>query len=67
MRYKVVRVGNSDFLLPIHSELTSFDRAGRYRLNVVSLERCLEYTGQSVVTFGEPVQGQRHDAARPEP
>jgi hypothetical protein len=67
MHYKVMRVGNSDFLLPIHSELTSFDHAGRYRLNVVSLERCLEYTGQSVVTFGKPVQEQRHDATRPEP
>lgn len=67
MHYKVMRVGNSDFLLPIQSELTSFDRTGRYRLNVVRLERCLEYTGQSVVTFGKPVQEQRHDTARPEP
>src|SRR4029077_276182 len=36
MHYKVMRVGDSDFLLPIHSELTSFDRTGRYRLNMVS-------------------------------
>ena len=67
MQYKVMRIGNSDFLLPIRSELTSFDRAGRYRLNVVNLERCLEYTGQSVVTFGKPVQEPRHDTARPQP
>lgn len=51
MRYKLVRIGNSDFLLPLHSELASFDREGNYRLNTTSLERCLEFTGESVVTY----------------
>jgi hypothetical protein len=67
MHYRVIHVGNSEFLLPTRSELISFDRTGRHRSNVVSLERCLEYTGQSVVTFGKPVQEQRHNAVRPDP
>ena len=54
MRYKVVRIGNSDFLLPLHSELASFDQGGNYRLNTISLDRCLEFTGESVVTYSTP-------------
>jgi hypothetical protein len=57
MRYKVVRIGNSDFLLPLHSELASFDRGGSFRLNTMSLERCMEFTGESVVTYGTPTDG----------
>jgi hypothetical protein len=57
MRYKLVRIGNSDFLLPLHSELASFDREGNYRLNTTSLERCLEFTGESVVTYGTRADG----------
>ena len=57
MRYKLVRIGNSDFLLPQHSELASFDQSGNYRLNTVSLERCLEFTGESVVTYSTPTEG----------
>jgi hypothetical protein len=51
MRYQMVRIGNSDFLLPLHSELASLDRLGNYHLNTTSLERCLEFTGKSVVTY----------------
>jgi hypothetical protein len=54
MRYKLVRIGNSDFLLPLHSELVSFDWRGNYRLNTMRLERCLEFNGESVVTY-EPL------------
>jgi hypothetical protein len=57
MRYKLVRIGNSDFLLPLHSELASFDRLGNYRLNTTSLERCLEFTGESVVTYDTRTDG----------
>jgi hypothetical protein len=52
LRYKILRIGDSDFLLPAHSELVSFDQSGTYRLNMISLDRCKEYTGQSVVTYG---------------
>ena len=57
MRYKLVRIGNSDFLLPLHSELASFDREGNYRCNTTSLERCLEFTGESVVTYDTRADG----------
>jgi hypothetical protein len=57
MRYKLVRIGNSDFLLPHHSELASFDQSGNYRLNTMSLERCLEFTGESVVTYSTSTEG----------
>ena len=51
MRYKQVRIGNSDFSLPLQSELTSLDQRGNYHLNMTNLERCLEFTGESVVTY----------------
>lgn len=54
MRYKVARIGNSDFLLPLHSELASFDQGGTFHLNTMSLERCKEFTGESAVTYGAP-------------
>jgi hypothetical protein len=69
MRYKVVRIGNSDFSLPLHSELASFDRGGSFRLNTMSLERCMEFTGQSVVTYdtsSDGVSAQRRSTDRQE-
>jgi hypothetical protein len=54
MRYTLVRIGNSDFLLPRNSELAAFDQSGVYHLNMVGLERCREFTGESVVTYGAP-------------
>ena len=56
MRYEKVHLGHSDFWLPLRSELSSTDNSGHYRLNVVRLEKCLEYTGESVVTFGKAVE-----------
>jgi hypothetical protein len=55
MRYKVVHVGNSDFALPLHSKLTSFDQQGNYRWNTITLEHCQEFSGDSTVTYGAPV------------
>jgi hypothetical protein len=57
MRYKVVRIGNSNFSLPSHSELSSVDQKGNYHLNTTTLERCLEFTGDSIVTYGTPTDG----------
>jgi hypothetical protein len=57
MRYKLVRMATSDFLLPLHSELASFDQAGNYRLNTINLNSCKEFTGESVVTYGLPNEG----------
>lgn len=55
MQYKVVHVGNSDFVLPLHSELTSFDQQGNYRWNTITLKHCQEFSGGSTVTYGAPV------------
>ena len=69
MRYKVARIGNSDFLLPLRSELASFDQRGNFRSNTMSLERCMEFSGESVVTYGTPTDGvsaQRQNMERQE-
>jgi hypothetical protein len=69
MRYKIVTIGNSDFLLPFHSELASFDQSGNYRVNMISLDHCLEFNGDSVVTYGtvtEDATTQRRDPGRKE-
>ena len=55
MRYKIVHIGHSDFLLPLHSELTSFDQRGNYLWNTMTLEHCQEFSGGSIVTYGAPV------------
>jgi hypothetical protein len=54
MRYKRVKIGNGDFLLPYKSELAAVEQSGYYYLNMVSLEHCQEFTGESLVTFGAP-------------
>jgi hypothetical protein len=52
-----MRIRDSDFLLPRNSQLVVFDRSGNYSLNMNRLERCREFTGESVVTYGVPVDG----------
>jgi len=57
MRYSSMRIGNSTFLLPKTSQLAVADQAGNYSLNMIRLERCREFTGESVVTYGAPDNG----------
>jgi hypothetical protein len=57
LHYKVLRIAGSDFLLPTSSELTSFDRSGTRRLNIVNIDRCMQFTGETVVTYGAPKDG----------
>jgi hypothetical protein len=54
MRYKILKIGNSEFSLPQYSELASFDHAGTYRLNTISLSSCSEFAGESIVKYGAP-------------
>ena len=61
MRYTIMRIRDSDFLLPRNSQLVVFDRSGNYSLNINRLERCREFTGESVVTYGRPVDGASAD------
>jgi hypothetical protein len=54
MRYKAVRIRDSYFLLPRDSELAATESSGDYSLNIIRLERCREFSGESIVTFGAP-------------
>jgi hypothetical protein len=61
MRYTAMRIRDSEFLLPQHSQLVVFDQSSNYSLNMIRLERCREFTGESVVTYGGPVDGTSAD------
>jgi len=51
MRFSRMQFDNSDFLLPLRSELEASDSNGVYSLNGVTLKQCREYRGDSVVTY----------------
>ena len=66
MRYKPVQIRDSTFLLPYKSELAAIETAsGFYYMNIVNLERCREFTGESVVKFGAPIDTPSADRATP--
>jgi len=53
--YTTVRIGNSDFLLPLHAEMEGRDSSGIRSVDDLTLGQCREFTGESTVTFGAPV------------
>ena len=55
LRYSPVRIRDSDVLLPLHSELEVSDSSGTFSMNDVTLQQCREYTGESTITFGSPL------------
>ena len=57
LHYKNVKIGNSQFALPDHSELAATDDLGNSSLNLVKLDRCREFAADSVVRYGSPSQG----------
>jgi len=61
MRYTKMRIGDTEFLLPRDSEMAAEDESGVYSLNIIRLERCREFTGQSSVTFGSAVESSTAD------
>ena len=65
MRYEPVHIRDSDFLLPYKSELAAIETSGFYYVNIVKLEGCKEFTGESVVRFGAPVDTPSADRATP--
>jgi hypothetical protein len=65
MRYSPVHIRDSDFLLPYKSELAAVERSGFYFLNTIKLERCKEFTGESVVTFGAATDTPSAERAAP--
>ena len=65
MQYKPLHIRDADFLLPYKSELAAAERSGFYYVNVIKLDRCKEFTGESVVTFGGPTDAPSADRAAP--
>jgi hypothetical protein len=59
--YAVARIGDGDFLLPAHSELSMVGILGREEQNHVTFRSCREYSGESVISFADPVTA--HSAA----
>jgi hypothetical protein len=43
--------------MPRKSELAATDDVGNYSLNLISLDQCREFTGQSTITYGAPAPG----------
>jgi hypothetical protein len=52
--YAPTRIGASAFLLPVRSELTMADLAGRTDQNRTTFSGCRQYLGESTVSFAEP-------------
>lgn len=56
MRYNILRIGKSDFLLPNNSELAAYVEHGELVLNIINLKACREFTGESQVSYDTPSQ-----------
>jgi hypothetical protein len=54
IRYQRVKVGESDFLLPVSSELQVTSSAGMTNRNLTQFSGCRQFIGQSAISFGEP-------------
>lgn len=65
MQYKPLRIRDTDFLLPYKSELAAVEGSGFYYVNMIKLDRCQEFTGESVVTFGRPTEAPSAERAAP--
>jgi hypothetical protein len=58
IHYKILRLKNSEFLLPRNSELGVTDESGNYSLNMTTLQDCKEFTGKSIVTYDKATGGE---------
>lgn len=61
--YARVRIGESDFLLPSSAEMVLVWPHGEAR-NMVRLDSCRQYVGESVVTFGDAPETQAANPVR---
>jgi len=57
MHYQLMHIADADFLLPRSAELAATDDLGNYSLNVISIDQCREFRGESIVKYGTPPQG----------
>jgi hypothetical protein len=57
MHYHLMHIADADFLLPRSAELAATDDLGNYSLNMIRLDRCREFTGESIIKYGAPTRG----------
>jgi hypothetical protein len=57
MDYARVSIGEGQFLLPAGSELTMNDLRGGQARNLVRFTNCRQFTGDSILSFGDPPPG----------
>jgi len=67
MHYKIMHIGKSEFLLPRNSQLSTSDQSGNHSLNMITLDHCHEFSGDSVVTYGGAAGETSADREAPEP
>ena len=65
MEYGHVRIGDSQFLLPVESELQMTDLMGNTNRNRTTYNACRQYAGESVVKFGDPPPDEPAAATEP--
>ena len=53
IEYRRLEVGESDFLLPVSSEVQTTDADGRVARNQTHFSHCHQYVGQAAISFGE--------------
>jgi hypothetical protein len=54
VEYGRIRIGTSDFLLPLSAELSMVDGVGTASRNRTRFTSCRQYTGESVISFADP-------------
>jgi hypothetical protein len=63
MQYQHMRIGDSDFLLPVSSELWMVEVNGREDRNLTRFQACKQYSGESTVSFDVDETGSRVERA----
>ena len=63
--YAITRIGEGDFLLPAESDLTMVNLNGGENHNHVRFTACRQFSGESVITFGDAPESK--PAAAPVP
>jgi hypothetical protein len=63
--YAIARIGEGDFLLPVASDLSMVNLNGSENHNHVKFTACRQFSGESVITFGDAPESK--PAAAPVP
>lgn len=63
IRYATVRIRDADVVMADSAEIETYDNSGVHTLDAFNLENCREFTANSSVTFGAPVDSGSKGAA----